>query len=171
MTLDRKDGIGAKGWNRIEDRDRLMYQRIPVVTIRSQREASAPIIILDPVSLFFPLTIATMVIKNNDHNQDSIIIQQGNANCPGSTVSGPDLRIIQECSAEDPYTILESSTGERVYAFGPVFESEEDRLSFKKSFEEHTGVSLDEFLAPYWIAFEQYMAEQEASGEAPATNE
>jgi len=113
-----------------------------------------------------------MVIKNNDNNQDSVIIQQGNANRPWSIASGPNLRIIQHWSAEDPISILETSTGERVYTLGPCFESHEDAQSFAAFFEERTGISLAEFLAPWWIAFEQWMAEMEASGEVPTiTNE
>lgn len=113
-----------------------------------------------------------MVIKNNDNNQDSIIIQQGNANHPWSVVCGPNLRIVQQGSVEDPWSILESSTGERVYTLGPVFESEEESLSFAEFFEEQAGISLDEFWAPLWILYEQFMAEEGASGEAPTiTNE
>jgi len=112
-----------------------------------------------------------MVIKNVNNNQDSLIIDQGNANRPWGVVVGPNLRIIQKFSNENPYTIVESSTGERVYVLGPVFDTEEEAKRFEEFFEELNGISLAEFLAPVFIAYEQYMAEQQASGETPTTNE
>jgi len=111
-----------------------------------------------------------MVIKN-DNNQDSLIIDQGNANRPWGVVIGPNLRIIQEFSNENPCTIVESSTGERVYVLGPVFDTEEEAKRFEEFLKEQTGMSMAEFLAPLFIAYEQFMAEQQASGATPTTNE
>jgi len=135
MESDRKDGIRSR-----TDRPTHPSAHSSCCSIRRPCNNSLPTrgttthqIKLEPLSLFFPLIIATMVIKN-DNNQDSIVTQQGNVNRPWSIASGLNLGIVKQCSAEDPISILESSTGERVYTFGPVFESEErNTVGLRKS--------------------------------------
>lgn len=112
-----------------------------------------------------------MVIKNDNQDSDNVVINQGNANNPWTTVSGPDLRIVKQSSAEDPISIIESSTGERFYTFGPVFEYDEEARLFAEHFEELSGISLAEFLAPLWEAYEQFVAEQKSAENPSASNE